>query len=105
LTEGVCCAGTGRSEAETSYSGAADGDFRDLVTSSCAKANASAVSHSGVTQPQCLERIAPICSVGRPGVIPLLAEADRTTAAEFAIGARLEVAVDVVHVWLDVGVS
>ena len=38
-------------------------------------------------------------------LFPLLADADRTTAAQYAIGARLEVGVDVVHIWRDVGVS
>ena len=38
-------------------------------------------------------------------LFPLLAEADRTTAAQYAIGARLEVGVDVIHIWRDVGIT
>ena len=37
--------------------------------------------------------------------MPLLAEPDRATATQYAIGARLEVGVDVVHTWRDVGIS
>ena len=39
------------------------------------------------------------------GSIALFVEFGGTTAAEYTIGARLEVGVDVVRVWRDVGIS
>ena len=38
-------------------------------------------------------------------LFPLLTEADRATPAQAAIGARLEVGVDVVHKWRDIGIT